>query len=330
MKLDIAQELHDLAERDDVDEPTRETAAKLAGYEANRVTQRADRYSPDDVHPVDDEWRELFDEVTAEGTKRAADMTIVVCGMARNIAGVLPVTFHRIGEIVKNFGDYGVVVIENDSTDGTKQVLDKFEKENPGHVICDCQNYGWKHLHGFEPERVERYAMLRNKYREIARDHWPHADAVLCVDLDCWGGWSVPGLLNGIGWLHRYKSAACMSSISLFEHHFFADGAAWGHYDTWALRVHGWEEGIKPWKSLWLPPAGSLPVNVYSGFGAAALYRPAAFYAHEYSSDSGDIEHAGLHRSMIADGWDIYLNPSQRSLMVWLTDDADARKHDGD
>jgi hypothetical protein len=33
---------------------------------------------------------------------------------------------------------------------------------------------------------------------------------------------------------------------------------------------------------------------------------------------------------MIADGWDIYLNPSQRSLMVWLTDDADARKHDGD
>jgi hypothetical protein len=70
---------------------------------------------------------------------------------------------------------------------------------------------------------------------------------------------------------------------------------------------------------------------VFSAFGGAALYRPEAFYKHAYASIDGDIEHAGLHTSMVADGWNIYLNPAQRSLMLWLTDEGDdERRHDGD
>jgi hypothetical protein len=308
MEVDIARELYELAERDGVDQDTKDMAESLADYETTR-TERADRYSPDDVHPVDPEWQQLYDLATAEGGRLAKRQKIVICGMARNIAGILPVTFRRLEQICQQFGDYGIVIVENDSEDETKAVLEAYRDADPDHVIVDCRDHGWQHLHGFEAERVQRYATLRNRYREIARDAWPDADVVLCVDLDCWGGWSVPGLLNGLAWLERKKAAGCMASLSLFQHQFFAEGPAWGHYDTWALRLHGWTSRIVAWKSLWLPPAGCEPIRVFSAFGAAALYRPEAFYRCAYESIDGDIEHSGLHRAMAKAGWEIYLNP---------------------
>jgi hypothetical protein len=328
MEVDIARELYELAERDGVDQDTKDMAESLADYETTR-TERADRYSPDDVHPVDPEWQQLYDLATAEGGRLAKQQTIVICGMARNIAGILPVTFRRLEQICQQFGDYGIVIVENDSEDETKAVLEAYRDADHEHVIVDCRDHGWQHLHGFEAERVQRYATLRNRYREIARDGWPDADVVLCVDLDCWGGWSVPGLLNGLAWLDRKKAAGCMASLSLFQHQFFSEGPAWGHYDTWALRLHGWTSRIVAWKSLWLPPAGCEPIRVFSAFGAAALYRPEAFYRCAYESIDGDIEHSGLHRAMAKAGWEIYLNPAQRSLMLWLTEEQDAKgKHD--
>lgn len=328
MNVDIARELHDLAGQAGVDQPTRQTAESLAAFEKSRVL-RADTYSPDAVHPVDHEWAALFADVTTEGERWAARSHVTICGMARNIGGILPVTFARLGSICRRFADYGVVIVENDSTDDTKPVLEKFARDNPGKVVIDSTDYGWEHLHGWEPERVQRYATLRNTYRRLANERFPGTDVVLCVDLDCWGGWSVPGLMNGCGWLQRKKAAACMASLSLYQHHFFAEGPGWGHYDSWALRVYGWKHELLPWKALWLPPAGCPPVQVYSAFGAAALYRPEAFYAHAYASIDGDIEHAGLHRSMVEDGWEIYLNPAQRSLMHWLTEEPNATgQHD--
>ena len=329
VNIDIAQELSDLASSDGVDAETQAAADALAKFDRQR-TERSDRYLPDEVLQVDDEWRELYQQRVLEGIEFAARSHVTICGMARNIAGILPVTISRLKTITDHFSSWGVAIVENDSTDDTKAVLASLEEQNPGRVVCHMQDYNWPHLHGWEPERVQRYAMLRNTYREMARDHWPHSDVVLCVDLDCWGGWSIEGLLNGLGWLNHKKSAACMASTSLFQHQFFSDGPAWGHYDCWALRVHGWKHVLTPWKTFWLPPVGAPPIKVFSAFGAAALYRPEAFFKHAYESIDGDIEHAGLHRSMIEDGWKIYLNPAQRSLMHWLTEEHDAGRHHSD
>jgi hypothetical protein len=314
----IASDLR--ASVDGADADTKATAERLARFDEMR-TERADRHKPDEALPVDPEWSALFADVTSEGMKLASRSHITICGMARNIAGILPVTFVRLAEIVKHFKDYAFAFVENDSTDDTKAMLKKFEQDNLGRVALSTKDYGWPHLHGWEPERVQRYATLRNTYREMARESFPQTNYVLAVDLDCWGGWSVPGLLNGIGWLERHKDAACMASTSLFQAHVFPQGPSWCHYDTWALRVHGWTHKLEPWKTLWLPPPGSPPVKVFSAFGAGAIYRPEALWAHPYRSIDGDIEHAGLHRSMIDAGWSVYLNPSQRSLMHWLTEE---------
>lgn len=319
--MDIMGTLRKIIASADSSQETKQIAESLASVEESRiVSERADRYSPDEVLPVSSEWSDLYQEVTAEGLKAAARSHITICGMARNIGGILPATFARIEDIVDHFNDHGVVIVENDSEDETKEVLKAYEESNPSRIVCSVNDFDWPHLHGFEAERVERYATLRNMYRETVFDRFPGTDLVLVVDLDCWGGWSTPGLINGLGWLKRYKDAACMASTSLFQGLVVGNEVQFGHYDTWALRVHGFSEGLTPWKTAWLPAPGSPPVQLYSAFGAAALYRPEAFAETGYASFNGDIEHAGLHRQMIANGWKIYLNPAQRSLMSWRTD----------
>lgn len=329
--IDILKTFRGIMAAADASDEAKGVAERLSKVEESRTrTERADRYSPDEVLPVTDEWRDLYDEVLCDGEAAAGRSHVTICGMARNIAGILPVTFARLAEIVKAFGDWGVVIVENDSTDKTKEVLKTFETQNPGRAICLTNDFDWPHLHGFEAERVQRYATLRNMYREATFQHFPQTDLILAVDLDCWGGWSVEGLLNGVGWMKRYKDAACMASTSLYQGIVVGNEVCFGHYDTWALRVHGWEEHLTPWKTAWLPPPGSPPVQVYSAFGAAAWYRPEALKEVEYASIDGDIEHAGLHRRMIDNGWKIYLNPAQRSLMSWQAGDDAARKHRDD
>lgn len=316
--MDILKTLRSIISSPDATEETKGAAEALASFEEERVSyEPANKHSPDEVLPVHSEWADLFEEVTQEGRERASISHITICGMARNIGGILPASFARLGKLTEHFKDFGIVIVENDSTDDTKAVLKKLTDSNPGRVYCSINDFNWPHLHGFEPERVQRYAMLRNMYREAIFEKFPGTDIILAVDLDCWGGWSIDGLLNGVGWMRRYKDAACMASTSLYQGLMIGSEMRFGHYDTWALRVHSWDEPLMAWKTAWLPPPGSPPVELFSAFGAAAFYRPEAFATTEYVSINGDIEHAGLHQQMIADGWKIYLNPAQRSLMTW-------------
>lgn len=318
--MNIAEGMREVAKQSD-DAASREMAEKVAGFEDRRTqTINALQYSPDEVLPVDEEYESLFYEVLREGEGAAKKMHVTICGMARDLEGILMPTIARINAIGKRFKDFAVVVIENDSTDGTKTFLQGLHKGSPSRYIVRTQDFNWPRLSGFEAKRVQRYATLRNQYREIVATDVRHTDIVLVVDMDCWGGWSIQGILNGVGWMKRYKAAACMASTSLFQGLHIDGELAFAHYDTWALRIHGWKHEITPWKTAWLPPPGAPPVKVFSAFGGAALYRPEPFFDCEYRSIDGDIEHAGLHRDMISRGWDIYLNPAQRSLMQWVPD----------
>ncbi len=297
----------------------------------NPESERRDKPTPtpDSVLPVDREFATLWMDVTAEGIRIAGQAKVVVVGMARNIGPILPLSFQRLGKFMHHFRDWAMVVIENDSTDNTKEELRKFQAAHPGQVTAVIQDLGRPHYSGFESARVEAYAEYRNHYRKIAADLHPDADYVLAVDLDPIGGWSVHGLINGLGWLGRIPDAACMASTSLFQHPTMLvnEKPAWAHYDQWAFRAYGWEPRFEPWFHFWLPPPGAHPVEVYSSFGAATLYRAKPFFEHEYRSINGDIEHVGLHRSMRQAGWRIFHNPGQRTLMHWLEH---ARQHGDD
>lgn len=286
------------------------------------------RHSPDEMQPVDDEFTELYRQAVEVGRRAASSQAVCFVGMARDIAGVLPFNLTRLEALGSLFRDWSAVVVENDSTDGTKQVLAEWQERHGSQVIVDSRDLGRERLSGFEAARVERYAEYRTRYRDLAAESFGNVDLVIAVDLDPWGGWSPEGVLNGVGWMTTLPRAAGMASVSLYQQQLNADGQDIRlvcHYDAWAWRAaYSWRHRIERHFALWLPPVGSPPIPCNSAFGALCIYRAAPFFKHAPVSIDGDIEHVGLHRAMADDGWEFFINPSQRTLMHWLPDESDA------
>jgi len=283
---------------------------------------------PDNALPVDPEFAGLYVDVTCEGALLAARRKVCFVGLARDIAGILPASIERIEKTARHFSDWAAVVVENDSTDGTKGYLEAWATERRDHVVVEMSDNGKPHLHGFEPERTVAMAGYRNQCQELVRRHFSDADYVIVVDLDAWGGWSTHGVINGIGWHERLPDAGCMASTSLFKHAAYRVGkeSVWCHYDNWAYRCYGWARRFGPWFTFWLPPPGHPPLEVNSAFGGLGIYKTAAYLASEYSGE--DCEHVPFHARMKEKGWSIFLNPAQRCVMTWLVDE-DEEPSDG-
>lgn len=273
---------------------------------------------PDAALPVDAEFVTTFVDATCEGARAAARRKVAFVGLARNIDGILRHSIDRIHDTAKHFAEWRAFVVENDSTDGTKAILHDWASSDPEHVVVQLTDRGEPRLTGFEPARTEAMARHRNDARELVREHYPQADYVIFVDLDAWGGWSVYGVLNGIGWHERLPKAGCMASTSLFQNPYaMVNGqVTWAHYDNWAYRWLGWTARLGPWFTFWLPPPGAPPIEVNSAFGGLAIYKTQPWLECEYSGE--DCEHVPFHRKMQLKGFDIYLNPAQRCVMSWV------------
>lgn len=301
--------------------PEAKAAAEALGiFERGRMQVSMidlENFAPEVVAPPDEEFSELYAAVAAEGATIAAQSKIVFVGQARQIESILPLSIRRIENMGAPFKEWGACIIENDSTDDTKKILEKWQADRPGRVQVSCRDYGREHLRGWESERVRRYAQYRNEGKALAKACHPDADFVCVVDLDPWGGWSLLGLLNGIGWLARLPRAGGMASTSLFQAEDVSGERLWAHYDAWAFRWPGWSHKMQRWFTVWIPPVGSPPIQVRSAFGAMTTYRAEPFFKSDYEGGP-DIEHVGLHKNMARLGYDMYLNPSQRVVMNWL------------
>lgn len=274
-----------------------------------------DDHTPDSVLPIEHEHAALYADMTAIGRRVAGGSSVVFAACARNCGPVLRANLWRLEQIAKEFREWSAVVVENDSTDGTKQLLAEWSAAHASTAVLTRDN-GRPHLHGFEHERMQALAEYRNAYLEWIRKHAPHTDYVVVLDLDVWGGYS--GVTNGIGWLDVGKAGG-MASVSAFQARMHGHDLHWLHYDQFAFRWLGWQRRMEPWFHSWLPPAGARPIGVCSAFGGLAVYHWSAIRDAAYAAPGGDCEHVGLHRSM---NGTMHLNPSQRVIVHWEPTDA--------
>jgi hypothetical protein len=287
------------------------------------IVTMTDEHMPDNVLPVDPEFATQYAQVTADGAIKATDSTVAIVGLARNLGDLLPETMRRIYETAHRFEDFRIIIVENDSTDGTKDYLSEWAAEDPDHVIVQMTDTGRPQLRGFEPQRMQAMAEYRNQCHDLVAKHYPQADYVIVLDTDAWGGWSVQGVLNGIGWHELLPQAGGLMSVSLFKHPgiLVAGEVHWCHYDQFAFRWFGWRQRLESWFSFWLPQPGAEPLPVNSAFGGLGIYKTAAYLSSRYSSPDGDCEHVHFHKMMKGKGWTIHLNPAQRCVMSWLAEE---------
>jgi len=240
-------------------------------------------------------------------TAKAA--TLRVIGAARNCAADLPRVLEQADAIgARYFDAWEVSVFENDSTDDTPAVLQRWRAAGPGRFVVTER--------AVPGNRTLRIAHARN----TLLDRLPapaNDDVVLVMDLD-----EVNHQIDidSIGpALERMRNDAW---AAMFPNQQIE------YYDRWALRT-GREDPrcrTKPWlycpvlTSFGLPFGGAIPrtaapVAVESAFGGFGFYRQAAVGQCRYNGmgrSVEDCEHVAFHACIRAnsDNGGLYIVPS--------------------
>jgi glycosyltransferase involved in cell wall biosynthesis len=108
------------------------------------------------------------------------DERAVIVGCARNAAGTLPRVLANVGGIGSAFREAAYVIVENDSTDGTKEILYAWRDAGPARRLIELDGLAARHS-----ARTLRLQVARNAYLAAIRDSEVAAfDRLVVVDLD--------------------------------------------------------------------------------------------------------------------------------------------------
>ena len=276
-------------------------------------------HRPDVMLPPDSEFAEDYARMVQAGRELAATKTVALVAICRNAMPWLGRTLPLVEETAAMFREWSAFIYENDSMDGTKDVLGKWHDGQRRHVSLNVN--GRPHLN-FTTHETRTHALA--EYRAACQTFVRNGetpDYVIVFDTDPWGGWSIDGIANSVAWMERDATLYALASLSWSE---------WGpplvpspmplHYDAFAARLNHWQQRDQQWIHHWLPPVGSPPVPFNSAFGQLAIYRGEDYLAGTYAGH--DCEHVLFHRSIHeATGKRLALNPSMRCVSYWVPDE---------
>ena len=242
------------------------------------------------------------------GKRRMAASRVVFCGLARDVEKELAVVTQRIESAAAMFRDYRVVIYENDSRDGTLDLLHAWERENPNvtvlHEVLEAPRWGSVP----DPERMAHLAYCRNRYLDHVAQHHADFDHMIVLDTDLHRGFSYEGLANTFG--HEDWDAVGSNGILVpIEGRPPPDPM---FFDAWAFRSEGDVEAqsFEVVNRLQFHRGEPL-VPVWSCFGGLAVYRMDCVLSGARYGGT-DCEHVVFHRELRDRGYAAqYLNPSQ-------------------
>ncbi len=203
----------------------------------------------------------------------------IICGTCKNVEKPLPAVIQSIEKIGVLFSDYKVFIYENNSTDNTVSILNKWAERN-SNVDITSESFSKEELyslaisHTFEnvPFRTEIIAYGRNiVMKKALESHLDDYTYVFMLDMDFANGYSIKGICDSLTQMIEWDA--------IFANGIDRQGK---YYDQYALR-----DGVMPlgpellgnewWSSL---ATHSLNLNkknqlkaVYSAFGGLGIYK---------------------------------------------------------
>ena len=231
---------------------------------------------------------------------------LIIAGLARDCAHSLPQLLPQLDQLADRFANHHFILLENDSLDGTKELLKTCAE---GRTNWHIENHD--HITKRHPKRTDRLAFLRNRTIDIATNIVEQlGDAyLLLLDLD---------------------GANTLIDQDRIAHHVITDDHSWtglfanqrqAYYDLWALRHPDYcPDDI--WKKVRERPASmskseaietfitairfTIPeqaglIEVDSAFGGMGLYRLSALANCRYVGLDAQGEEICEHVSFNAD-----------------------------
>lgn len=247
----------------------------------------------------------LDSSVLAKGADEMKKHKVVFAGITRNNAPDLAITIKTIEYIGSFFSDYRVIIFENDSDDGTKQILANWKMNNP-RINIISENYS------IQKRPSNKFlAAARNKYIIALQDkQYAEFDMAVFIDMDMAFGIDVRGIQDSFAKMDAWD-AICSNGI------FKSTGEMW---DAFAFRnaefphdtrVPGYWDQLLP-KIQKVHSVGSGLTPVHSCFGGLAIYKKASIANCEYDSIDEDCEHIAFHKcATTKNKMRMFLNPNQ-------------------
>jgi len=257
------------------------------------------------------------------------DKSVVVCGIVRDAEAKLRRNIPVIRQFLSLCGDYRVFIYENDSVDLTKQILQEWHQTDPLRIHISVNDYNTSKCiptqspNGVNPffsrKRIERMAMLRNKYMEYVNDIGWSGDYLIVVDLDV-ARLSLDGILSSFLTDREWDAVTAFGYST-------SPRLRRRYHDSYALTL--WEEQKQPQKEesiiknsydLGNLKADDEWIRIASGFGGLAIYRFEAvkglrYYVIDNTDSRVEVkcEHFSIYDQMIKKGYNrIYINPAMK------------------
>ncbi len=262
------------------------------------------------------------------GRELAGSARVVFCGIVRDCRRNLERNLARVESLRGSFASLRIVLVENDSKDGTKEVLRQLAERDPS-ALVEMEDHGTvtlpkKMKSGVLPSysdyRISKMAAYRNRYLEIIEKDIGHdnLDWVVMLDWDI-EGFSSAGFFDTLGRKEEWKVATANGRKKTGW-----TGSA--YYDSYAVRLEGatgpctmGEMAAQRRELSRLEPGDPLLV-VESAFNGMGIY-PAEFLAglryRVAPNDDREVEvwceHVTFHRDLAQRGCKpVVVNPRLR------------------
>jgi Cryptococcal mannosyltransferase 1 len=275
-----------------------------------------DRVKPKDTS--DYEELELLDPLPQlqlqEGKNEMRKHKVILCGLARDNANELPNVIQYAERTGDLFQDYRIIIFENDSIDGTKEILQEWSVMNHKITILNQEYNNTKRPIGYGKE-IEFLAVARNMYLQEISSH-PDVytndfDLLMILDMDMKYGWDMRGIYHTFSHINEWEGV-CSNGI------YTASGAM---YDMFAFRNEKFTQNLThPLYKHFITPMGQRFYNpikygllpVRSCFGGMAFYKRHYVNQCQYQSIYGDCEHVLFHDCITqTNGGRMFMNTAQ-------------------
>jgi hypothetical protein len=247
------------------------------------------------------------------GRKRAANSTVVITGLARDIESRLRENIKRAEYIGAAFGAYRIVVFENDSDDGTREIVKEAHRRNELVEAVECCDEGSCECKLNElpavmtRRRIDKMTAYRNKTLTHIQKHYNHYDYVLVLDLDAEGPCALEGIFHSLSYEGDWDMIASNGQMPMPS----TLGQVTNTYDALAHSTDVNDKNATETPILHTSKLLRMIVHirqysddmvpVYSAFNGAALYKMRSLDGARYENYDY-CEHIGLHKNMRALG----------------------------
>ena len=247
-----------------------------------------------------------------DGFEVMKERSVILTGLVHDLENIIELSIQRLVHIGEKFQNYLIVLYENNSKDGTKEILYKMSSENKRIIIIseDLKNTRSAVSHG--SHNLRRFAMMakfRNKYLEYisTMDHNQFTH-VIVADMDMRLGYSLEGVAHTFSF-EDWDMVAC-NGLDVHDGLYY-DPLAFSNEVGERVHKHSPVIGNCALKrsDLKFQKGSCTLIPVKSAFAGCAIYEKGAILSSRYAGT--DCEHICLHDNMITNGFDrLFINPS--------------------